>query len=428
MDLFGRFRKIDSSLQRGLDNGFARVFGGEVVPAEIDELLKQEVEDTLMEDNRGTVLAASTFTVNVSQHDHDALLQKYPDLADELRGRLQRFIRNEGWQSSNPVTVDLVTDDGLHTGQLKSSSSFDPADTSNSSRSDEPRWPRSEPDSGRDSVAQPYDAAEVDGRAGRDDVPERQQRPAASSWSTRGQENADRAAGAGAAGTAGSAGAVGAAGAAGAAGAGAAAAGAAGAAAASPLSGLARSSAPATPATEKPEPKRSPIPDPKPDPRADEQAEQQPDQQAEQQPQQPDSQPEPPMASYPGTEVISHNEAEPARTGDQATGADDAAAAGEAEVPQTVVTLFLQDGSARQYVLQTGENVIGRGNAVDFRLPDTGVSRQHAEISWDGYDAVLTDLKSTNGTTVNDIPVENWLLADGDVVTIGHSEIEVRFN
>lgn len=40
---------------------------------------------------------------------------------------------------------------------------------------------------------------------------------------------------------------------------------------------------------------------------------------------------------------------------------------------------------------------------------------------------MLTDLKSTNGTTVNEIPVENWLLADGDVVTIGHSEIEVRF-
>lgn len=87
----------------------------------------------------------------------------------------------------------------------------------------------------------------------------------------------------------------------------------------------------------------------------------------------------------------------------------------------------MQDGSARSYVLQVGENVIGRGNAVDFRLPDTGVSRQHAEIAWDGFDAVLTDLKSTNGTTVNEIPVENWLLADGDVVTIGHSDIEVRF-
>ena len=34
-------------MQRGLDNGMALVFGGKVVPAEIDELLKQEAQDNL---------------------------------------------------------------------------------------------------------------------------------------------------------------------------------------------------------------------------------------------------------------------------------------------------------------------------------------------------------------------------------------------
>ena len=48
MDVLGRFRKLDSSLQRGMDNGFARVFGGSVVPAEIEELLKQEAEESLV--------------------------------------------------------------------------------------------------------------------------------------------------------------------------------------------------------------------------------------------------------------------------------------------------------------------------------------------------------------------------------------------
>src|SRR5699024_12790339 len=73
-----------------------------------------------------------------------------------------------------------------------------------------------------------------------------------------------------------------------------------------------------------------------------------------------------------------------------------------------------------------GSNIIGRSSDADLRLPDTGVSRQHAEITWDGRDAILVDLKSTNGTTVNDTPVENWLLADGDVITVGHFNIEVR--
>ncbi|MCJ7857706.1 DUF3662 and FHA domain-containing protein [Corynebacterium kalidii] len=318
MDLFGRFRKLDSSLQRGLDNGFARVFGGEVVPAEIDELLKQEVEDTLMEDRTGTVYAPSSYRVHVSEHDHATLLEKRPDLANELRGRLQRFIRNEGWDSHHPVAVELVKDDGLHTGQLKARSSFEKTEQP------EPHWPRSEPDSGRNPVAHSYDA----------DEPPRPADP-------------------------------------------------------NPLVGLAR-------------PSQSP--------------------QASRQ----DPEPDEPVQSYPGTEVISHNAQAPANNADEATGAANAAA-GE-ELPRTTVTLYLQDGSARSFVLQHGTNVIGRGNAVDFRLPDTGVSRQHAEITWDGYDAVLTDLKSTNGTTVNEIPVESWLLADGDVITIGHSEMDVRFS
>lgn len=88
--------------------------------------------------------------------------------------------------------------------------------------------------------------------------------------------------------------------------------------------------------------------------------------------------------------------------------------------------MLLQDGSSRTYYVNEGSNIIGRGNDVDFRLPDTGVSRKHAEIIWNGQDAILVDLQSTNGTTVNDTPIENWLLADGDVITVGHSHIEVR--
>lgn len=90
------------------------------------------------------------------------------------------------------------------------------------------------------------------------------------------------------------------------------------------------------------------------------------------------------------------------------------------------VSLLLQDGSSRTYLVHEGSNILGRSNDSDFRLPDTGVSRQHAEITWDGQVAVLVDLQSTNGTTVNDEPVENWMLADGDVITLGHSNIEVR--
>jgi hypothetical protein len=89
-------------------------------------------------------------------------------------------------------------------------------------------------------------------------------------------------------------------------------------------------------------------------------------------------------------------------------------------------TLQLEDGSGRYYQLREGSNIIGRGQDAQFRLPDTGVSRRHIDIRWDGSVAMLSDLGSTNGTTVNGAPVQDWQLADGDVVRAGHSEILVR--
>ena len=94
--------------------------------------------------------------------------------------------------------------------------------------------------------------------------------------------------------------------------------------------------------------------------------------------------------------------------------------------PGTPITLQLDDGSGRTYQLREGANVIGRGQDAQFRLPDTGVSRRHLEIRWDGQVALLSDLNSTNGTTVNNAPVQEWQLADGDVIRLGHSEIIVR--
>ena len=92
--------------------------------------------------------------------------------------------------------------------------------------------------------------------------------------------------------------------------------------------------------------------------------------------------------------------------------------------PQEVVaTLSVDDGSGRTYQLQRGSNVIGRGQDASFRLPDTSVSRRHVDIYFDGQAAVLHDLGSTNGTTVNGSSVQTWQLADGDVIHIGHSTV-----
>ena len=91
--------------------------------------------------------------------------------------------------------------------------------------------------------------------------------------------------------------------------------------------------------------------------------------------------------------------------------------------PEIVAMLRPDDGSGRSYQLERGSNIIGRGQDAAFRLPDTSVSRRHLDIYFDGHIAVMHDLGSTNGTTVNGQIVQTWQLADGDVIRLGHSTI-----
>lgn len=63
--------------------------------------------------------------------------------------------------------------------------------------------------------------------------------------------------------------------------------------------------------------------------------------------------------------------------------------------------------------------VIGRGSDADVRLPDTGVSRRHAELRREGDDIVLVDLGSTNGSIVNGRRAERVRLSSGDRIQLG---------
>ncbi|HEX2026318.1 MAG TPA: FHA domain-containing protein, partial [Actinomycetota bacterium] len=79
----------------------------------------------------------------------------------------------------------------------------------------------------------------------------------------------------------------------------------------------------------------------------------------------------------------------------------------------------------REYTL--GDHaVIGRLQGSEVEIQDPGASRRHAEIRRDGGDFVVVDLGSTNGTLVNDHPVSQATLEDGDRITIGRTVLEFR--
>ncbi len=62
---------------------------------------------------------------------------------------------------------------------------------------------------------------------------------------------------------------------------------------------------------------------------------------------------------------------------------------------------------------------IGRASDAQLSIPSPRVSRAHAEVSWHDGAAVLRDLGSQNGTTVNGVRVTEHTLQDGDELAIG---------
>jgi hypothetical protein len=70
--------------------------------------------------------------------------------------------------------------------------------------------------------------------------------------------------------------------------------------------------------------------------------------------------------------------------------------------------------------------VIGRGSDADITISDAGTSRKHVEILWDGERAMVRDMNSTNGTSLNGRKVAEAALPPDSTVTIGRTDIVFR--
>lgn len=96
--------------------------------------------------------------------------------------------------------------------------------------------------------------------------------------------------------------------------------------------------------------------------------------------------------------------------------------------PSPVTTHALMHGE-REYLLQPGENIVGRDPAAVVRISSTSVSRRHAAITVEGDSATLVDLKSKNGTRINGEPVSvPRNLQDGGVIEFGKVQMIYRWS
>jgi hypothetical protein len=107
-------------------------------------------------------------------------------------------------------------------------------------------------------------------------------------------------------------------------------------------------------------------------------------------------------------------------------GADVAAAAAAAVAqggaPARFATVTV-GGIDHDVLLQGDRVIVGRLSSCDICLQDRNVSRQHAAFVAAPGGWAITDLGSTNGTLLNGSSVSQKPLRDGDVVTVGVTEL-----
>ena len=84
------------------------------------------------------------------------------------------------------------------------------------------------------------------------------------------------------------------------------------------------------------------------------------------------------------------------------------------------------DIGGKRFPLAKSRTVIGRGSEADITIDDSGASRKHAEILWDGKRGQITDLGSTNGSKLDGQPVTKAPLPPDSVIEIGRTRILFR--
>lgn len=84
------------------------------------------------------------------------------------------------------------------------------------------------------------------------------------------------------------------------------------------------------------------------------------------------------------------------------------------------------DIDGKRHHLAGSRTVIGRGGDADITVDDSGISRRHVEILWDGTRAQVNDLGSTNGSKLNGAPVIRAPLSPDSVIDIGRTRIVFR--
>ncbi len=82
------------------------------------------------------------------------------------------------------------------------------------------------------------------------------------------------------------------------------------------------------------------------------------------------------------------------------------------------ILLKLKDKELKTLETDKAEITIGRNENSDIRINNLGASNKHAKIFLCNGEYIIEDLKSTNGTLMNNESITTAKLSGNDVVTI----------
>lgn len=108
---------------------------------------------------------------------------------------------------------------------------------------------------------------------------------------------------------------------------------------------------------------------------------------------------------------------------DAQTGLPDGSGGNRARTHPSELATITVPGIEHDIALTHERMIIGRLRSCEICLEDINVSREHAALQHGPEGWTITDLDSTNGTFVNGERISRALLKDGDVITVGVSEL-----
>lgn len=96
-------------------------------------------------------------------------------------------------------------------------------------------------------------------------------------------------------------------------------------------------------------------------------------------------------------------------------------------VPITLRAVANQEPLEKQ--LAKPEVILGRDPDCDFSISDETISHRHCRLSYHHKQWWATDLESTNGSFLNENPIETaTIIADGDQLRLGKISVNIQIN